>query len=63
MNQFQVKGCKDFGYIIDAFHLLRQPGKPRWVKILDAVLASLVFFGWYGALGYLLVKIILWTHG
>jgi len=60
---FQVKGCKDFGYIIDAFHLLKQPGKPRWVKALDVVLASLVFFGWYGALGYLFVKFILWCHG
>lgn len=59
-KEFRVKGCKDFGYIIDALHLLKKPRRPVWHKLLDVVLASLVFFGWYGLLLYVIYRLF---HG
>jgi len=56
-QQFRVRGCKDFGYIIDAFHLLKKPKRPMWHRVLDLVLACIVFFGWYGLLLYVLYLI------
>jgi hypothetical protein len=59
-GKFKVKGCKDFGYIIDAFHLLKEPRRPLWHRVVDAVLAFIVFFGWYGGIVYILYRIF---HG
>ena len=59
----QIKNQKDFGYIIDALHFLKEPRRPLWLRRVDRILAAVVYYGYIVLIWYLAIRAILWLYG
>ena len=63
MRKFAVRDCEDFGYIVDALHFLKTPRRPRWIRLLDEILARVIYWGFMAVVLYLAVLLFVITDG